>query len=41
MVLGSKSLKDIKAYASSKKPPLLNFDADFDENAQTQALAIL
>tara|TARA_B100000161_G_scaffold75114_1_gene51742 strand:- start:4637 stop:7465 length:2829 start_codon:yes stop_codon:yes gene_type:complete len=34
-------LKDIKAYASSKKPPLLDFDADFDENAQTQALAIL
>ena len=34
-------LKDIKAYASSKEPPLLDFDADFDENAQTQALAIL
>jgi len=34
-------LKDIKAYASSKQPPLLDFDADFDENAQTQALAIL
>ena len=34
-------LKDIKAYASSKKPPLLEFDADFVENAQTQALAIL